>query len=363
MDPENSWRAYLQATLLSGVCVFFLTWSLAQADEVAPSPYGPDDEIGVLNELTEANTLAVLQRVSSGRTYDLSVENFVGMPGLADLGMGDPPFHMWLTHTPRGMRVEQLSPAGGPPDLALYDDAYTLSAHTGTHIDALNHLGRGEKIFNGYDAPTYLSDKGWTKAGADTVPPIITRGVLIDVAGEKGVALLPPSYEITIEDLQRVMKKQGVRLQKNDAVLIRTGRMTVWPDPKKFVHNDPGITRDSAPGWSITERSLLVRTIWGSKNFQWRKTVCTSICLQSEGCACLNCCGWRIWPGTRYMSLPLLRPQSKCAAQPARRFVRLRCPFEQRRANKKGRRHKPAPPLPCPNPKDVMGWQPCTQTC
>ncbi len=257
MDPENSWRAYLQATLLSGVCVFFLTWSLAQADEVAPSPYGPDDEIGVLNELTEANTLAVLQRVSSGRTYDLSVENFVGMPGLADLGMGDPPFHMWLTHTPRGMRVEQLSPAGGPPDLALYDDAYTLSAHTGTHIDALNHLGRGEKIFNGYDAPTYLSDKGWTKAGADTVPPIITRGVLIDVAGEKGVALLPPSYEITIEDLQRVMKKQGVRLQKNDAVLIRTGRMTVWPDPKKFVHNDPGITRDSA-AWLVDNGAVII---------------------------------------------------------------------------------------------------------
>ena len=257
MDPENFWRAYLQATLLSGVCVFFLTWSLAQADEVAPSPYGPDDEIGVLNELTEANTLAVLQRVSSGRTYDLSVENFVGMPGLADLGMGDPPFHMWLTHTPRGMRVEQLSPAGGPPDLALYDDAYTLSAHTGTHIDALNHLGRGEKIFNGYDAPTYLSDKGWTKAGADTVPPIITRGVLIDVAGEKGVALLPPSYEITIEDLQRVMKKQGVRLQKNDAVLIRTGRMTVWPDPKKFVHNDPGITRDSA-AWLVDNGAVII---------------------------------------------------------------------------------------------------------
>ena len=257
MDPENFWRASLQATLLSGVCVFFLTWSLAQADEVAPSPYGPDDEIGVLNELTEANTLAVLQRVSSGRTYDLSVENFGGMPGLADLGMGDPPFHMWLTHTPRGMRVEQLSPAGGPPNLALYDDAYTLSAHTGTHIDALNHLGRGEKIFNGYDAPTYLSDKGWTKAGADTVPPIITRGVLIDVAGEKGVALLPPSYEITIEDLQRVMKKQGVRLQKNDAVLIRTGRMTVWPDPKKFVHNDPGITRDSA-AWLVDNGAVII---------------------------------------------------------------------------------------------------------
>ena len=257
MNREGGWRACLEAVVFTGLFVFWLISSAALADDVAKSPYGPDDEIGVLNELTEANTLAVLQRVSSGKTYDLSVENFVGMPGLADLGMGDPPFHMWMTHTPRGMRIEKLSPAGGPPNLALYDDAYTLSAHTGTHIDALNHLGRGEKIFNGYDAPTYLSDKGWTKAGADTVPPIITRGILIDVAGEKGVAMLPNSYEISIEDLQRAMKKQGIQLQKNDAVLVRTGRMTVWPDPQKFVHNDPGITPESA-AWLVDNGAVII---------------------------------------------------------------------------------------------------------
>ena len=80
MDAEKTWWAGLQARFLSSVFVFFFTWSIAQADNVAKSPYGPDDEIGVLNELTEANTLAVLQRVSSGKTYDLSVTNFVGMP-------------------------------------------------------------------------------------------------------------------------------------------------------------------------------------------------------------------------------------------------------------------------------------------
>ena len=257
MNREGGWPACLEAVVFTGLFVFWLISSAALADDVAKSPYGPDDEIGVLNELTEANTLSILQRVSSGKTYDLSVENFVGMPGLADLGMGDPPFHMWMTHTPRGIRIEKLSPAGGPPNLALYDDAYTLSAHTGTHIDALNHLGRGEKIFNGYDASTYLSDKGWTKAGADTVPPIITRGILIDVAGEKGVAMLPNSYEISIEDLQRAMKKQGIQLQKNDAVLVRTGRMTVWPDPQKFVHNDPGITPESA-AWLVDNGAVII---------------------------------------------------------------------------------------------------------
>ena len=65
----------------------------AFAADVAKSPHGPDDEMGVLNTLTAVQSLAVLQRVSSGKVYDLSVEYFVGMPGLADLGMGDPPYH------------------------------------------------------------------------------------------------------------------------------------------------------------------------------------------------------------------------------------------------------------------------------
>ena len=250
-------ESFRQAAIGVGLFVFCIASSLVQAGEIAKSPYGPDDEIGVLNELTQAHTLAILQRVSSGKTYDLSVDNFVGMPGLADLGLGDPPFHMWLTHTPRGLRVEEVSPAGSPLGLALYDDAYTLSAHTGTHIDALNHLGRGDKIFNGYDASTYLSDKGWTKAGADKVPPIITRGILIDVADEKGMTMLPDSYAITIQDLQRAMKKQGISLQKNDAVLIRTGRMTAWPDPKEYVHNDPGITRESA-AWLVDSGAVII---------------------------------------------------------------------------------------------------------
>lgn len=124
---------------------------VSHAAEVAQSPYGPDDEIGVLNMLTDVTSLAVLQRINSGKIYDLSVDNFVGMPGLADLGMGDPPFHMWMTHTPSGVRVEGLSPAGSPEELALYDDAIIMSTHTGTHLDTLNHLGYGDKIFNGFD--------------------------------------------------------------------------------------------------------------------------------------------------------------------------------------------------------------------
>lgn len=253
----------MKTTYLGGICAgvgFFVSLfvlSFGQAAEVAKSPYGPDDEIGALNILTPAHGLAVLQRVDSGKVYDLSVDYFVGMPGLADLGMGDPPFHMWMTHTPGGVKVEKLSPAGSSEDLALYDDAILMSTHSGTHIDAINHLGYGDKIFNGYEASQHLGNKGWTKAGADKIPPIITRGILIDVAGEKGVTMLSDSYEITPEDLQRALQKQGVTLRQGDVVLIRTGRMTVWPDAKKFVPNEPGITKESA-AWLVDNGAVLI---------------------------------------------------------------------------------------------------------
>ncbi len=253
----------MKATYLSRACVgfgffvCFLAPLFAQAAEVAKSPHGPNDEIGVLNTLTAAHNLAVLQQIDSGKVYDLGVDYFVGMPGLADLGMGDPPYHMWMTHTPNGVKVEKLTPAGAPQDTALYDDAVLMSTHSGTHLDSLNHLGYGDKIFNGFEASRYLGNKGWTKAGADKIPPIVTRGILIDVAGEKGVTMLPDAYEITSEDLQRALTKQGTTLQQGDAVLIRTGRMTVWPDAKKFVPNEPGITRQSA-AWLIDHGSVLL---------------------------------------------------------------------------------------------------------
>ena len=155
------------------------------------------------------------------------------------------------------MKVEKLSPAGGPADLALYDDALTMSTHSGTHFDSLNHVGYGDKIFNGFDSTRYLGNKGWTKAGADQIPPLITRGILLDVPAEKGVAMLPDAYEITIQDIERTLIRQGVTLQSGDAVLIRTGRMTVWPDAKKFVPNEPGITRQSA-AWLIDHGAVLL---------------------------------------------------------------------------------------------------------
>lgn len=227
------------------------------ADEVARSPYGPDDERGAFNQLTDASRLAVLSRIASGKVYDLSVENFPGMPGLVHLGMGDPDFHIWMTHTPEGLALEGVNPGDPAHPMALYDDAVIMSSHTGTHIDALNHVGYGDKIWNGFDRAEHLGNKGWTVAGTDEIPPIIARGVLIDVAAYMGVAVLPESYEITVADLEATLAHQGTKLEAGDAVLFRTGRMTMWPDPKRYIPLEPGIAI-AGTRWLLDQGVLLI---------------------------------------------------------------------------------------------------------
>jgi kynurenine formamidase len=125
-------------------------------------------------------------------------------------------------------------------------DAISMYTHTGTHIDALNHFGYNGRIFNGFSVDENLGSRGWRKAGADKHPPIIARGVMLDVAGMLGVDVLEPSYGIGEKDLRGCLKHQGTELRPGDVVLVRTGRMRLWPDRAAYLPNPPGINREGA---------------------------------------------------------------------------------------------------------------------
>ena len=136
-------------------------------------------------------------------------------------------------------------------------DAISMYTHMGTHIDALNHFGLNGKIWNGYSAEEHLGDKGWKKTGAETIPPIIARGVLIDVAAYKDVPVLDHNYRVNSEDLKGALKKQGVELQKGDVVLIRTGQAQFYKDAGKFLHEYPGINLDAVK-WLVEDREIML---------------------------------------------------------------------------------------------------------
>jgi hypothetical protein len=139
------------------------------------SPWGPSDEIGTLNMMTDASRLDALKRVASGKIYDLGVELFVGMPTCCG-PFGDPSYQIWMTHAPARGDAKGLSYSG---------DGLIMYSHVGTHIDTLNHFGLNGRIWNQVSADEALGVRGWTKSGADKYPPIIARGVLIDVARAK----------------------------------------------------------------------------------------------------------------------------------------------------------------------------------
>lgn len=218
----------------------------AAPPEVGVSPWGPDDEIGRLNLITPESQARILSRLDGRQVYDLSVDYFVGMPSWHALG--DPRYQIWLTHTPNGTVVDDPMHVGEQQNalVSYTGSAISMYSHMGTHIDALNHFGLNGKIWNGFEASKHLGDRGWKKTGAEKIPPIVARGILIDVAAAQGVEMLPPNYRVRKKDLQDALRKQGVTLQKGDVVLIRTGRMKLYAQGDAYMHDTPGLSLDAA---------------------------------------------------------------------------------------------------------------------
>jgi len=208
---------------------------------VSRSPWGPADNIGRLNLMTAQSRQAVLARADGSRVFDLAVEYFLGMPSWS--AAGDPTYQMWMTHTPGGSMNDRSSGATTEvhEKYSYCGDSISMYTHTGTHIDMLNHLGHYGRFWNGRTAGKDLGSRQWLQGGADECPPIIGRGVMLDIARMNGVACLPDGYCIEPGDLARAAEQQGTDLRDGDVVLIRTGRMSLWPDLGGYLRSTPGI--------------------------------------------------------------------------------------------------------------------------
>jgi kynurenine formamidase len=236
--------ALIGAALSAVLCAV----ATAQSDrpEVGVSPWGADDEIGRLNLMTPVSQAAILGRISGGAPYDLSVEYFIGMPSWQ--AAGDPHYRIWMTHTPHGTGVDDpLGVGHAMNDHVSYTGAaVSMYTHTGTHIDALVHFGLNGEVWNGFTAEEHLGDRGWRVGGAEALPPIVARGVLIDLPAFLGVDQLADGYRISRADLIGALASQQVSLAEGDVVLIRTGRMQVYDDAQAYMQNPPGLGMEAA---------------------------------------------------------------------------------------------------------------------
>ena len=198
-------------------------------------------------ELTPQHTLAALGLVREGRMYDLDCERFPGMP----LFPGHPAFQVVSYRTPRGLvnQGDQDWLADNEVNFHWLSEMVLGTVHSGTHIDALSHIccGDDDAWHGGGSAQRDLGDFGPLRDDATDIPPIITRGVFLDLAGARGVEALGAHEAVGADELQKIASDQGVEIRPGDVVVVRTGYLSGWPDADFIAaHQQAGIDRDAA---------------------------------------------------------------------------------------------------------------------
>jgi kynurenine formamidase len=215
--------------------------------------WGKDDEIGAMNELTDQSRAAALRLATSGKVYDLGVtysRRSFKWPGHA-------PGEVMSFRSPGGESAQKdipiVDPSLNPSRTRWHSNALFMSDNVATQIDSFGHIVAGEDShwYNGYKEAEFGGDFGLMKCDASKIPPIVARGVLLDVAAARKVAELPEHYAITPADIDAAVAQQKVKLQPGGVVLIRTGTLRHWgtdgEDHAKInEHDSAGITLETA---------------------------------------------------------------------------------------------------------------------
>ncbi|WP_156725036.1 cyclase family protein [Streptomyces apocyni] len=198
--------------------------------------WGADDEIGTLNLITDEVVRQAAAEVRTGRRVPLAlplqqdgVQTGV-IPGRIN------PFHSM---------VQINQELFGPGTVACSDDAVTMGLQAATHWDALTHVSHSGRLYNGRPADTITAHTGARFSGIDKAGPLVSRGVLLDIARAKGLDRLPGGHGVTPEDLAEAEEFAGVTVRSGDIVLVRTGQMQVYLSGDKHAYGYP------SPGLSV----------------------------------------------------------------------------------------------------------------
>ena len=192
---------------------------------------------------------ALLDAWVNFRVFDLEQLRYAGAPTHPAHAPG---FNYFLhRHHARGASEARTGASG----------MVVMPEHSGTHIDALSHQAENLVLHGGVHVDEGVQTSvGFKKLGVETMAPIVARGVLLDVAGER---LLPPEYPVTVADLEEAESRAQLQIREGDVVLVRTGCGQLWSDPASYVRG-PGVSA-AGSSWLIEKKARAV----GADNLAW----------------------------------------------------------------------------------------------
>ncbi|WP_240789432.1 cyclase family protein [Pseudooceanicola onchidii] len=204
------------------------------------SKYGPDDEIGAANLLTPDRAKAAAGLVTTGKTYSLGLTLDSSVPAFA----------------PRSMSIAILQPGQvnnsglGPTNTTYNDDIFMGWLGIGSQIDGLGHIGDDHTYYNGNKGSDFVMADGMTKLGIEKVPPMVTRGVLLNMAKFYGKDILDEGTAYTREDITAAAEQQGVEIREGDVVLFHSGWLDLLKeetrDATRYGSVEPGLGKTGA---------------------------------------------------------------------------------------------------------------------
>lgn len=202
-----------------------------------PSRYGAQDTLGAVNNLSTDKVVQAAKLVTTGKTYRLGVPTGPESPAY-------PPREYSMT-------VLQLDDGTGTPlgsnRATGNDDLMTLWMGIGSQIDGLGHMGIAHRYYNGTHASDFVTPRGLTRYGIHDLPPIVTRGVLLDMAAHLNQEVLEAGTAFNRAEIEAAAKAQNVTIESGDVVLFHTGWLNVADtDVKRFMAGEPGLGVDGA---------------------------------------------------------------------------------------------------------------------
>jgi kynurenine formamidase len=205
-----------------------------------------------MTNAVNATVDALLGALRRTTTIDLEQPRYAGAPTFAAHQPGFV-YSLHRRHEP-GLGGGRTSASG----------IIVTAEHSGTHIDALCHQAYEQEMFGGVKVTAQVqTSTGFTELGAETIAPMVTRGVLIDVAGFRGADRIPSGDLISGQELQDAAAAQAVSVDPGDVVLVRTGNGALWNDPEEYLKG-AGMA-PSASDWLAERRVLAV----GADNVAW----------------------------------------------------------------------------------------------
>ena len=203
-----------------------------------PGKWGANDEIGAANYMTPALALAAARLVKTGKVYSLGITVNTTTPAFP----------------PRTCSIYIVQPGQvgaatglGPTNTTYNDDILNCWTGIGTQLDGLGHIGVGDRYYNGNKWAEFADMTGLKKLGVDKLPPMVARGVLLDMAGYLGVDVVKEGTPFNRAEIDGAAKKQGIEIRQGDVVIFHTGWLSlIEKDPKRFGSAEPGLGREGA---------------------------------------------------------------------------------------------------------------------